>query len=80
MSELMLFPFESSEQVASRVKISLLELGYPQLAEVTCVADGSTVFLNGELGSYYLAQVAQTIAKRVPGVRLVVNQLRVALS
>ncbi len=72
--------FESNEHVGSRVKISLLELGYPQLAGLTCEADGSTVFLKGELGSYYLAQVAQSIAKKVPGVRLVVNQIRVAVA
>ena len=80
MSGLTLFPFETNEHVANRVKISLLELGYPQLAGVECEFDGVTVFLKGELGSYYLAQVAQSIAKKVPGVRQVVNHLRIALS
>lgn len=80
MSELTLIPFESNERVAIRVKTSLLQLGYPQMAGITCEAQGSTVFLKGELGSYYLAQVAQSIAKKVPGVRNVVNRLQVALA
>ena len=77
MSVLSLSAFETDETVALRVKSSLLSLGYPQLASVNCEAKDSTIVLKGELHSYFMSQLAQSIAARVPGVRHVVNKLRI---
>ncbi|MDG1872629.1 MAG: BON domain-containing protein [Mariniblastus sp.] len=80
MSFATLLAFENDARVARRVKVSLQGLGYPQLSALTCESEGSTVVIKGELGSYYLAQLAQTIAAKVPGVRRVINQVNVCLS
>ena len=77
MSAITLSAFETDEHVARRVMNSLQGLGYPQLASVKCEAKDSTVVLKGELGTFFLSQIAQTIAARVPGVRHVVNKLSV---
>lgn len=60
-----------------RVKSSFQGLGYPQLANVQCEAEASTIYLSGKLTSYYLKQIAQTIAIKVPGIRHVVNDIKV---
>ena len=68
----------SANSIATRVKNSLLQLGYSQMRTVQCQAVGSTIVLTGELDSFYMAQVAQTIAAKVPGVRGVENRVNIA--
>jgi len=80
MSFASLLAFENDSRVANRVEVSLQGLGYPQLSALTCESKGSTVILKGELASYYMAQVAQSIASKVPGVRRVVNKVKVGVS
>ncbi len=60
-----------------RVRISFEQLGYPQLHAVTCVAEGDRMRLTGTLNSFYLKQVAQSVAVKTPGVRAVENQITV---
>lgn len=69
----------SNETLARQVTRAMSGVGYPQLKAVRCHADGSTVTLTGQLGSFYLSQVAQTIAGRISGVRHVVNRVQVTL-
>lgn len=71
---------ESNQSIESRVARSLGRLGYQQLSDICCEANGSTIVLKGQLGSFYLAQMAQTIAAKVPGVRRVVNQVKIELA
>lgn len=60
-----------------QVKNSFRGLGYPQLDRVECRVRRMTVYLRGTLGSFYLKQIAQTIAVKVPGVHQVVNEIEV---
>ena len=60
-----------------RVRLSFDQLGYPQLNGIRCVADGDQMLLTGELHSFYLKQVAQSVAVKIPGVRTVKNEIEV---
>ena len=60
-----------------RVRISFEQLGYPQLNSVQCTATGDLMVLTGELSSFYLKQVAQSVAVKIPGVREVRNEIQV---
>jgi hypothetical protein len=60
-----------------RVRISFEQLGYPQLNAIRCVAEGDQMLLTGELHSFYLKQVAQSVAVKIPGVRIVRNEIEV---
>ena len=60
-----------------RVRISFEQLGYPQLNAVRCNAEGDEMLLTGELHSFYLKQVAQSVAVKIPGVRSVRNEIEV---
>jgi osmotically-inducible protein OsmY len=68
----------SDDTLARQVRQAMCGVGYPQLRSVRCHAHGSTVTLTGQLASYYLSQVAQTIAGKISGVRQVVNRVQVA--
>lgn len=54
----------------------------PQLCgfSVTCEQEGDTIFLQGIVPSYYLKQIAQTVASEVDGVDRLVNELDVSRS
>jgi hypothetical protein len=54
--------------------------GYLALRDVSCVALGEALYLQGRLPSYYLKQVAQEIAARVVGARLVINRIEVSVA
>jgi osmotically-inducible protein OsmY len=57
---------------------SIDRLGFPGAAQnVRCQDAGDRVVLEGRVDSYYLKQVCQTIAAKVPGVRRVENRLTV---
>lgn len=68
----------SSNDLVTRVKLSLGKLSYHQLDGVDChVENGDQITLSGNLRSYYLKQIAQAIALKVPGVRSVNNEILV---
>lgn len=60
-----------------RVRISFEQLGYPQLNAIQCQATGDQMLLTGELSSFYLKQIAQSVAVKIPGVRIVQNEIQV---
>ena len=60
-----------------RVRISFEQLGYPQLNAIKCIAEGDQMLLTGVLNSFYLKQVAQSVAVKIPGVRDVRNEIEV---
>ena len=73
-------PLEASGEesaIENRIRHSLSKLGYAQLNGITCKASGDQLLLTGELDSFYLKQVAQSVAIKVPGVRNVQNDIRV---
>lgn len=53
------------------------QLGYPQLQAIVCESDGATIRLSGALDSFYLKQVAQSVAVKISGVNSVDNQITV---
>lgn len=67
---------QEAEDLVTRVKLSLGRLSYHQLDAVSCsVESNDQITLTGQLHSYYLKQIAQAIAQKVPGVRTVNNQI-----
>jgi osmotically-inducible protein OsmY len=52
-------------------------IGYPSLRQVKCAVHDGQLVLAGVVPSFYLKQVAQTVALAVEGVVSVANQLRV---
>jgi osmotically-inducible protein OsmY len=60
-----------------RVRLTFDQLGYPQLNAIRCVAKGDQILLTGELNSFYLKQVAQSVVVKIPGVRTVKNEIEV---
>ncbi|MBT5017517.1 MAG: BON domain-containing protein [Planctomicrobium sp.] len=66
------------KDLVSKVRTSLGRLSYHQLNDVICSVDvDNHITLTGHLKSYYLKQIAQTIAVKVPGVEQVTNDILV---
>jgi osmotically-inducible protein OsmY len=65
----------STIEVARLVEIRLQETAHSALALVTCEFDDGVMTLRGEVPSFYLKQLAQTIARRTQGVNHVVNHI-----
>jgi osmotically-inducible protein OsmY len=63
--------------LADAVRSALAQTRHGWLLRVVVVSEGGRVVLQGKVPSYYLKQVAQTIAMAVPGVEVLRNELRV---
>lgn len=61
-----------------RVMSAIVALGYSQHNQLRCECTGSTIRLSGKVSTFYLSQLAQTVALNVPGVQRVVNKIAVA--
>ena len=59
------------------VEERLRRSGYLALRDVRCSLRGDSLYLHGELPSYFLKQLAQEIAGDVAGVPQVVNRIEV---
>lgn len=59
------------------LRISFDQLGYQQLNNIECELDGDVLVLSGKLKSFYLKQIAQTVAIKIPGVESVENRIEV---
>lgn len=66
-------PDSRGAEVASRLAAS----GYPSLRNVHCQCRDGVMVLSGTVRSYYLKQMAQTVAGKTDGVGRVENQLEV---
>ena len=60
-----------------RLRESFEQLGYPQLQAIECLVEGDTVRLTGQLDSFYLKQVAQSVAMKIAGPHFVQNLIEV---
>lgn len=60
-----------------RVRLSFERLGYPQLNAIKLTANGNVMLMTGKLNSFYLKQIAQTVAIKVPGISSVDNKIEV---
>jgi osmotically-inducible protein OsmY len=59
------------------MEAKLRRSGYLALRGVTCEDRDGVIHLHGSLPTYYLKQVAQSIASGIDGVRRVVNHIEV---
>ena len=64
--------------LAERVERALCATGYGPLRNIGVTVHARLVILAGRVPSYYLKQVAQTIALTVPGAHQVRNDLEVS--
>jgi len=64
-------------ELSHAVRRALYETGYAPLFNVECVSQGPTVILRGQVPTYYLKQVAQSVAVRLCGTTQVENQIEV---
>lgn len=62
-------------QLMARIRRALRNSGYAPLSRVRVVVDQGTVFLEGEVPTYFLKQVAQTRVLSVDGVKALTNEL-----
>jgi osmotically-inducible protein OsmY len=66
--------------LAERVEWALRGTGYPPLRAVAVSVCGPLVILQGRVPSYYMKQLAQTVAMEVGGVHDLRNDLHVVRS
>lgn len=66
-------PDRASSEIASRLAAS----GYPPLQHLRCETIDGVVVLSGTVPSYYLKQMAQTVAGKAAAVQQVENRLEV---
>lgn len=62
----------------TRLRERLRGTGYAALANVDCEVAGGEIILHGVAPTYYLKQLAQTIARDHPDVSRVQNRLQVS--
>ncbi len=65
------------ERACREVELILRGSSHCELRQVTCEFSAGTAMLTGQVSSYYLKQVAQTIVRQLPQVSRVENRLRV---
>ena len=63
--------------LASRISADFFHSGYGPLRSLSVMANGGVVTLEGRVPNFYLKQLAQHRAIRIPGVILVDNQIKV---
>ena len=67
----------NSISVQERARKAFEQIGYQQLNNVDCEVIEDEIVLRGVLDSFYLKQVAQSVAVKIPGVRSVKNEIEV---
>jgi osmotically-inducible protein OsmY len=65
--------------VARQAARRLNDSAYQQLRGVRCDYHEGVLTLRGQVSSFYLKQVAQTVVRKLPGVEECVNRIEVAL-
>ncbi|HAH46037.1 BON domain-containing protein [Gimesia sp.] len=67
----------SNDFISRRIESSIHQSGYPQLKNISCESNGSTLILRGELPSYYQMQLALRVAVKEPWIDQVDNHIRI---
>lgn len=67
----------SSSMLKQRLQESFEQLGYPQLQAIEYSVEGGILRMTGELDSFYLKQVAQSVAIKLVGPQCVRNLIEV---
>ncbi len=68
---------DAGRQIETAARFKLHQSSYPELWRLTCEYHEGIVTLRGHVSSFYMKQIAQTIARRVEGVERVVNRVEV---
>lgn len=69
----------SEKDLERRVLSFLASSGFSSLRRLSVEVSGDRVLLKGSVGSYYAKQLAQEYARRVAGVRRVINLVQVGV-
>jgi osmotically-inducible protein OsmY len=72
------FPSGDSLSLETKIRDTFRQLGYSQLNAIKCSSIDGEICLSGELDSFYLKQVAQSVAIKVSGKQNVQNQIQVS--
>lgn len=64
-------------QQSATASSRLAETGYAGLQNVRCESEGDRMILSGIVPSYYMKQIAQTVAGQIDGVEQIDNRLEV---
>ena len=67
----------SSDLLEQQLQESFEQLGYPQLQAIKCTVEGENVKLTGQLDSFYLKQVVQSVAVKIAGPHFIQNLIEV---
>ena len=70
-------PNAATEAVARLVEAALWASPYPELQRVKCESKRGALVLAGKVSSFFLKQIAQTIASKAASERQVVNRIQV---
>jgi osmotically-inducible protein OsmY len=65
------------EEITQAMLRKVKALGYAGLQPLTCEHHEGMLVLRGQVPSYFMKQLAQELASKIPGVKLVVNSLSV---
>lgn len=66
------------ESICCQAEHALQASGYRDLCGLRCESGGGVITLDGQVGSFFLKQMAQTVVSRVYGVTRVINRVHVA--
>ena len=67
----------SPDSLEQQLRESFEQLGYPQLQAIKCQVEGDIVKLSGQLESFYLKQVVQSVAVKIAGSHSIQNLIEV---
>ncbi len=68
------------EEIIQATLRNLRALGYDGLQSITCEHHEGMLVLRGCVPSYFMKQLAQTVASKISGVKIVVNSVSVETS
>ena len=72
-----LVPLTGYDDVQSRAQAGLRGCPYREVRKTTCLFHKGVLLLRGEVSSFYLKQIAQTVLMNVEGVKHIVNTIHV---
>ncbi len=71
-------PSGEKAAIEAEAQSRLQTSGYPQLRKVSCEFHEGVLMLRGQVSTFHLKQVAQTLVRRLEGVGEINNRLEVA--
>lgn len=72
-----LLPQTLSGDVQARAQARLRACPYREIRKTTCLFHKGVLRLSGDVSSFYMKQIAQTILKNIEGVKFIVNTIHV---